>query len=294
MTRRDVDAERLALLLEGKLSADDRAKLVAELEQSPELREAFADAAAVLDEVAPNVKADAKPVIPIRSAPSRRQRFTGFAIAAGLVLALAVPVTRWVRRSNDFPEPSAVVAMLASSAVSRPLTAEPWRELRGAGQALPVQARAVRIGALIADLEVASIQHDTGADRIAARIGSLANEYPGGSVAGDTYRALTSASDASTRGEARRTMETLVGSRELRLGAWLETARLAAAAHDSSFFASTVTRSALRIAASMTSDQPAGRDALTRLSNVLATPTRDWSAISAETDRLLAALADSR
>src|SRR5262245_39149283 len=105
------DAERLALLLEGKLSAEERTRLLAELEASPELREAYADAIAVLDEVAPGAARDRAPT-PISSAPSFRRRVTGFAIAAGLIIAVVVPLTRSARRSTNLPEPSAIVALL--------------------------------------------------------------------------------------------------------------------------------------------------------------------------------------
>lgn len=288
------DAERLALLLEGKLPAEDRTRLLAELEASPELREAYADAVTVLDEVVPGAARDRAPA-PISRAPSLKRRVTGFAIAAGLLLALLVPLTRLARRPTGLPEPSRIIAQLADRGVdASQLEAKPWRELRGASQTLPRRASAVRIGALIADFDIASARGDSSAPVIAARIAALADVYPGGGGAGDAYRAVAAdrTLNAARKDEALRAMETLIGANDLRLGAWLEAARIAARSRDSSFFAAPTTTRALNAATSIGADQPAVRDAVPALSAALDAKPRDWTAVSGAVDQVLKALAD--
>jgi len=288
------DAERLALLLEGKLSAEDRTKLLADLEASPELREAYADAIAVLDVAVPAPARDRGPT-PISSAPSLRRRVTGFAIAAGLLLALLVPLTRSARRPTNLPQSSAIVALLADRGRdASQLEAKPWRELRGASQTLPRRASAVRIGALIADFDIASARGDSSASVIAARIAALADAYPGGGGAGDAYRAVAAdrTATAAKKDEALGAMETLAGANELRLGTWLEAARIAVRSRDSSFFAAPATSRALNVARSIGADQTTVRDAAAALSAALDARPRDWTAISGAVDKLLKALAD--
>jgi hypothetical protein len=228
-------------------------------------------------------------------APRFPTRTVGLAIAAGLVIAVVVPLTRSIRRVPDLPTPAAVVATLGDKSIGASLIdTKPWRELRGAPGPLTRHGRAIRIGALIADLEVASSRGDTASALIAVRIGALADEYPGGGGTGDAYRALAAggAATAERRSAAAEAMETLVGTRDLRLGAWLETARMAARSHDSAFFAAPSTKAALSRARSLAVGRPNADEAVETMSAGLDAPARDWNAIAVASDNLLATLAN--
>lgn len=291
------DPERLAMLLEGKLRPEERAKILAELENAPETRELLADAAAAMGEMDAGATA-AEQAIPLWA--SVRPRFYGrrlwFAAAAVLVFAVSVPLVRSARAVQTLPDVGALVQTLEQGAINPPQWQNrPWREFRGAGQPLSQHGRAIRIGALLADLELLTRARDTSVALIASQLAGLLDEYPGGSAAGDSYRAIANRGpvvDSSERATARRGAESLAGIKDVRLGAWLEMARLAAARRDSAFFDSPTARTAIRLAISSGDADPVIRAAAVRLSAALETSQRSWAAIVNAVDGALASLAN--
>jgi hypothetical protein len=295
-----VDAERLAKLLDGRSTGAERDELLAELERNPDAREVLGDAAAALVELEQDSvpASGAAKVVPI---DEKRPRWIGreivIAIAAVLVIAAALQVSKRARDRNELPRVDRLVALIPATAAS-PATdwrIHPWREFRGAGQPLTPRGRAMRVGALIADLEALATRGDSSATAIASQVAVLLDEYPGGSSVGDAYRSL--ADTQSVRAPARRTeaaaaAETLVGRTDLRLGAWLEAARIAAATGDTAFFSRSDTTAAVRAALFAAGNDSGLRRSVTALSTALNTSPRDLRRISTALDTVLGEFAN--
>jgi len=290
-------AEQLALLLDRRLSDDERAKVLASIDADPEAREALADAAAVLEELN-----DSSHVLEGRRSSVRStwmhfrvRRDIWLAAAAVLVIALAVPLVNGVRKPARLPPVETIALALEHSGSASITTSRPWREFRGAAQPVSRQGRAVRLGALLADLSLFAAAGDTAATSLAAQIAAAVDEYPGGSAVGDSYRAMIrpgALPDALTRGRGAQAAEALVGERTLRLGGWLEAARIAAVRHDSAFFERPTTATAIRIATEVASSDSGATLDVALLSTTVTSPRRDWDQLSRAVNAALAALAN--
>lgn len=265
-----IDPEQLALLLEGKLDAQARAKLLAQLDASPEAFEILADASAVL-------------LSSPRSTSWRRLPPSQWlAIAAVLVVAVALPFF-WTAPSRSLPMPDSVVAWLGSAS---PSTTQPWRALRGNGEQLSRDHRAVRIGALLTDLELRIARGDTSAGTSALQIAALLDGFPAGSTAGDAFRALAQTPNAAALHRARAAAEEMAGARALRVGAWLEAARIAAGREDSRFFQRPSTARVIDESGKLSGERSISRNLRALLESSAA---HDWSTIRREMESLLAA-----
>lgn len=288
-----LDARRMAALLDGRLGADARQQMLGALAASDEALDTYADAAAVLAEleregvvtaVAPVADDGAGPVVEkasvasIAAARARRRHAARWrvprwaALAAGIAVMVAVPALWWrARPGADIgtapPTPDAVapapngmpsyVALLAPEARAAGLPAgwegRPWRTTRGAGDPLTPEARGVRVGARLTDMELAVAAGDAAAARgTAAEVAALLDEVPGGGAAAAAYRALggsgmlsVGAPGAAALARARRDAALVAGAGDVALGAWLEAARVAAARRDAAFFQTAESRAAL-------------------------------------------------
>ena len=183
-----VDSERLAALMEGKLSASEAAVVRAELAASdPDLIESFADAAAVANELGMVAEPG------FISRPRNRRSMYGWSVFG--VLAAAVIVFAVVRvngRGDQTFDPNSLIAPLPT-AVSAPI-ADAWSAARGDGDRLAPSARAARLGVTIVDFELATRAGDTAAvRRKAATIAALGDGLPGAGPLVAQYRAIASA-----------------------------------------------------------------------------------------------------
>jgi hypothetical protein len=152
-------------------------------------------------------------------------------------------VTPLVRQGTPVAgDPSAVTRLLASSN-SASLPATPWRVTRGGdADGLSADARAVRVGARLVDLELQVAAGDSAAAQTARDVAALLAPVPGSGPATTIY-----ADVAARAGAVPDTLRALLagGWREATAlvpheaalrGAWLETARVAAVRHDTAFF----------------------------------------------------------
>ena len=296
-----VDPEKLAKLLDGRLTGTERDEALAQLEGDPDAREAFSDAAAALAELEQSDATAPAPetakVLELRPQRARVRREIWIAIAAVLVIAAALQLSKRGRAANELPSVDRMVASLPSNVTSSTddWRTRPWREFRGSGQPITRRGRAVRVGALIVELEALASRGDSAAPGDASQIAALVDEYPGGSSAGDAFRALADTQavrDVARRREAARAAETLVRANELRLGAWLEAGRIAAGRGDTAFFSGPDTQAALNAARAAAGDDAEARASITELSTLMAAPRRDLGRISVALDTLLRALAN--
>jgi hypothetical protein len=366
------DAERLAALLDGTLSDDERAEMLARVSSSEAHFDVFADAAAIAHDLeaqegrpvtvdgeedddgessvlesprasdaglvqaegsvpdtdddeaasAPRViageekaregggTATAAPdteggatVTPLRPAERARRRsmppVRWLALAAVLAAVALVPVL-WSRRGTAEPgDPGRLAALIEDGAAGLPagwIDTRPWGATRGPGDPLTPEARAVRLGVLLVDLEVAARARQGEAVRLlAAQILVLLEEVPASGPTADGYRAIREAGGASPAEleEGRDGVAGLVADEELlSLGAWAEAARLAAARRDAEFFRTRETRAALDGAAELpllSDDARAAVERIRRAARGGGAP--DWSALRSDIDEILSAAA---
>ena len=282
MTQSDIDPERLAALLDGRLGQTERAELLSRLAASEQSLEAHADAVAVANELEPR----------------RRQLPTIRWIAIAAVLAgIALAPWLWTRLRPSAPdEPGRFVALLAARSAGLPAGLEdsPWGSVRGADEPLTADARAVRLGARLVDLELAVQRGDTVAARVAADVSALLEGIPAAGPVSAMYRDIGQRAGAAPRdlepllAEAGSAAAKLAGPDLVRLGAWVEAARIAAAAHDAGFFGARQSRATLADAGTLAGLTEPARAALGRVqATVAAEHAPDWSALGRDLTELL-------
>jgi hypothetical protein len=296
----DIDDERLAALLDGRVQGPEREALLRRIAASDDDFRDFAETAAVLreteaDEAVPRRAPGAQAAPPSTRAARgwrRPARWAALAVVLCLAASLALLARSWRGEPAD---PSRTAALLAAPGAPLPagwLDERPWSGTLG-GDALSPGARAARAGALHVDLAVAAAARDTGATaRLAAELGALVSAVPGSAPVAEAYAEVGRlAGEPSGRlaPVLRRAGEgagALLGREAVELGAWAEAARIAAARGERSFFAQRASRDALRRAAAL--PPPAGPQA-ERVRAALEGPDR--GALGPELDRLLRALA---
>ncbi len=294
----EADAERLAALLDGRLDERQRAEAVERLASSDDEFEAFVDALAVTREL--EAEEEAAGVTPLRPRARRRwwQRPGGqWAAIAAVLVGLALLPALWSRsRDPGTDDPARFAAQLSPEDTGLPAgwNPSPWGTTRGPGDPLTPEARAVRLGALLTELEVVVRARDTAAARVAARIVGLLEGVRGGALATAPYRELGGRAGepperlAPLLEEGREGVAAAVADVEhLELGAWAEAGRIAARRRDAEFFRSRVSRDALDGAAELTAGNGAAGAAVER---VRAAGADDWGALEGGLTELLRVL----
>lgn len=322
MSDHESDDERVAAFLDGRMDARRREEMMAHLTRSAEDREVLARTAALLRQME---EADAAPgeapapaagpeaadpaapegVIPLDTRRTSRsdagvevRRTRGpvlrwMALAAVLAcVALATGVLR--PRSSAGEEPVRLAARLEHGAEGLPprWTEEwPWTSARGDDPGGDRVATSARAGAMLVDLAVAVEAGDpeaTGvlADQIAARF-----DRQGGRSG--ALRAIADSAGASPGrlralvGEATERIEKRLDRDALRLGAWIEAARLAAARRDAAFFREGETRRRLDQAGRLTEADPAVQE----VRRSLAADPPPWEALASALDAMMREIA---
>lgn len=292
MTGPGLDPERIAALIDGRLPPDERERVLAQIDASPELREAWADALSALGVNTPMpVRAvSRKQLLPALRAP----QWIGLAAAAVFVVVVTPVVIRQVSARN-LPDIGNTVAHLGVRDDSISAFLPPvWSTTRGSvtdGRA--ARARAVRLGAELVTLELRVQQAWPWSDQ-ALGIAALLETWPGGGIAATAFRDMAGGSGTPAmvvRQDAAHLAEQVAGTQAVRLGAWLQSARIAAATKDSTFFDATSLRAARRSAAQV------GRGDSTRVAAdavaaSLAQEPRDWAAVQRAIEALLGLLVD--
>lgn len=236
-----LDPERLAALMDGKLSASEAAEVRAALAASDsDVIESFADATAVVAELA-MVRSKV-----VRQPRSRRSIYW-WSMAAGLAAAaLALVVVKGPGSERGSFSAAELVAGLPST-VAAPAT-NAWPVRRGTADVVPAQARAARLGALFVDLELAARARDSAAlRRTGAEIIAVADDIPGASSFLPPFRSLLDGSDAAnptTRQEAGASLARLAGRAWVSAGAAAEAVRAASESRDPTAIIPVCTRSA--------------------------------------------------
>ena len=272
-----IDPQRLAAALDGRLNDRERDAVMHELAGSEADMEILADVLAVEQE------ASGAPAILLRP-KSATKRWSGFAAAAAVILVAGSLYYRGdaVTLSNYG---DGIAAILAG------WDAHPWGLTRGtAGTAENVTA--VRLGARLVDLSIASRGNDPAAAEISAEMAAMIAELPAGAELSRRVAAVTEATTADEREERIDGVETALRARfnvtSLQLGAWLEAARFAAQARDVGFFRSKVSRQTL--AQELTSENENARTAWNAIRASVGSAEPEWVQLHDELTRMLAIL----
>lgn len=231
MTEQPLDAERVAALLDGRLNAEERARVLGQLAADPEWREIAIDAgiasadlqlapAAIAAPAAASPRADADP----RAAGSRS---TFRRTIPWIALAAAASVAVFVFRKPPTDEPRSVASVSPASARQfamrsedlGTLTRDRWATLRSGSTTLERVALSVRLGALAVD---ASLDQDGKGAEATAEMVDLMQSLP---VAGAATGLLRQAVDSATQAQAFSATRALVDTTAFDAGVWLELIR---------------------------------------------------------------------
>jgi len=261
-----IDPETLAAFLDGKLSGQEREKVIKALSDS-ELYESFMEASAIQRELGmgevpePVVVVDARD----RFARSRRWR-TYVPAAAAAALAGVLAVSQFA--SARMPESLGLVAKAAffeqaqENGAQKTLGADwkgpAWSASRGVNSPETPRGDEFKSGVLLVNLDFAArTKEDTVFPRIATQLKKL--------VSGPASNMLNPADKTSLRGFSRTISQLFKDSPWYRLGIWTGQARLAVAGNDMSFFApdSKATRMLTDVYDRITDDAKASGDTST-------------------------------
>jgi hypothetical protein len=296
VNRPELDAEKLAALMDGRLNEAERSDLVARLAASAEDLEVHGDAAAVLGELEPQ-PGKVLPLAPRAPAGGRRvyRWLAAAAILAGI--ALVGPLFHLVRRSAP-PGAGRFAEPLLSNGALLPAGFEerPWTTVRGGGtEPLTSGALAARAGALAVDLEIAVWSRDSAASRLAGELALLLSSVPAGAPVAAMYRVVAQRTPEASPEDVRPLLERagaaaseLTEPQTYQLAAWAEAARIAAARRDRDFFRAGESRSAVEWASQLTTLPQAVRATVERIRSALSDPgTPNWTALERDLIELL-------
>jgi hypothetical protein len=240
VNERPLDAERIAALLDGRLSPSERQHVISQIADDPTWREALVDAAAVTASPAAEVGADtpdstrdnesrfmsrdnaSRPIDPFRSSG-----WKPMLLAATLLLAVGLGTWRLASRADVPGERMDVLVVASQSAstlrVENETLKSRWPRVRSASTTLSNNVIGVRAGVLAVDMLATSAQGDN-VTLTALRQELLTLLQPvSGSAA--NVGALRDARVPSELETAFRLVRGLVGATTFDAGAWMELAR---------------------------------------------------------------------
>ena len=291
-----VDPERLAALLDNRLDPKARNEVLRQLAGSEEWLEAFADAAAVLRETE---EEDRRAVVlrPSGSSAAMAGSRGWFhspavraALAAAIVIAVAIPVAQRMRGTGPLQPITFVAALSDVTPLPADWNSSPWSARRGENAPLTTAARAVRLGALLTDVELSIRARDSMSKVFAEEAASLLSDLP---VSGPAVAAIRAVGDETSAPPAERLPRfftarvmaaSLVDRAPLDEGSWLEAARVAASRHDGAFFRDTQSSQSVK----STLDD-ADRALVDRASQTRADDSSTWAELERRLTELLAA-----
>lgn len=310
MKNAEVDLERMAALLDGRLDRKERDELLAAIAASDEATEVLIDAVAALREMeeagnehdAASFAPPTTPSEPDAGVWRRRlqTRAVRWLIAATIVGVAAAPLV--LRRAHPAGE-QAAERLIGAIGRSDPQDARElyeqtvWASTRGATETLSAEARAARLGARLVDLEMAVRARDTIAAPIADDIAALMEQAEGGTAIANLYRRFAqTARDGNGTSmlplrDGRSAVLTAVKTDLAMLGAWAELGRVAARRHDAAFFKGEFTRSTLAQGERQLPPKHPASQRIARIRALGQAPgTGAWPELRSECEALLRAL----
>lgn len=249
----------------------------------------------------PPVDEDGTPPEPddgvIRLDDRRRVRvWRRLALAAVLAAVALLSARAFQSRSQSAGDPVRLAARLEQAQQGLPADwaeKSPWTTVRGGGTGESL-GRGARAGALLVDLAVAVLGRDTADTRfLANRIIAL---YPP-ARSDAALRKIADGAGSPPRqlqpplAQATAAIKKSLGDDAVRVGAWTEAARLAAARQDAAFFRDGPTTGTLERAAQLTAPQPPARDAVEQVRLLLRANPPRWGELADALDTMAGAIA---
>jgi hypothetical protein len=186
-------------------------------------------------------------------------------------------------------DPVEVFAVLSPAARITPALTPEWSSARGDEGALGERERAIRIGALIVEMERAVAREDSTAHVHAEAIAALVAEVPDAAEVAGLFANIADARALSSR----RALAPFAREAPMALGAWMQGSRVAAAAGDAGFFASLRSRESMRLLLSLPGVSPEVETARGLLDTILRRRGRpDFIAVSGALEILQRELAN--
>lgn len=289
-----LDPERLAALLDGRLSNAEAAVVRAQLASADDAALAmYADVVAVVSELDEQRAGEPARVIPMGQA--RRMRWLGLPvalIAAGVLGVVFVkgysgtPALTGSRRPVEYASALPSTVVLPGAPV--------WGVTRGAQQAVSETGRYVRLGALSTDMGVVLAHDDTASAAVAEAMASYLDEVPGAGSVASALRAAARATMPTRKQDLRRLAQQGIRFADepfMRAGAWLEALRLAPANDGSAFLRQFPADNALGALLGQPGVGPAVKSELRRLISISNVVPADRAALTAGGLELLKELA---
>ncbi len=232
------EIEQLAALAEGKISGAERDRILRHVNRCEDCYEILVDTLKFASGAVETAADVGRP----QTSPWAWRRFAGWAIAAGVLLAVLIPLSR---RGDTYPASGAFAEALQTDLEPRLLAAELIENLdsgRGFGPRGDAPRAAFRLGVRWIDLEVArSAEERIWVDRILREFERTVESVPQFSKQLEAVRQARRAESLSS-GESATLAATLesIEPAHFTLGVWAESGRLAGAAKRSSLVGSPV------------------------------------------------------
>ena len=303
MKEPSIDPERLAAFIDGRVREPERSVLLTEIASSDQAFDAFIDASVVLAEI----ESSGKPVSRALQQHSRYARrkplkLMVVAVAASILVVAAVHSVLTRGRnvsSRTDPQVLALVAPASRSLDSGFYRTALWPATRGASIPMRADARAVRLGVRLADLQLDAAASTAIGQTPASDIAAMLDGVAGAAAAAAMFRDLSSRASAgdtlstATMQRARDDVLQFADSDLVDAGFALEMTRAAAAERNAAFFADRATEAILaRIAALPAVQRTAPNDALRLLAQTGTTPEPDWDQLERIASNLIRLLAN--
>ena len=246
-----VDPETLAALLDGKLSSEERARVLARLAKSEREYEDLLETAAIVGELNANPSFESAATIPpvalVRDSlvpPSTRRRsWLRPALVGPIIVAASLALVVVLRTKTDSGPDASLFAVIESAAGTERVPAD-WPRTRGTSDNIAPEALSFRLGAMFADLDLAIAGKDSASMRvISSDLADLAATIPSAAstvvraralAAGGLSGPMTSADERRKLADNLRTLNAKAAWFDL--GAWAQAARHAAHAGRAEFF----------------------------------------------------------
>ena len=221
-----VDPETMAQLLEGTLGAEERARVMQQLARSPEDYEQFLEASALLRDGEGD---KVTPIVPRRSTRP-------FRVIVPLLAAAGIVGVIFMARGR-MPSQSATESLAQHTRGTASFGADwsvpAWSATRGADDQIDSRGRAFRVGVRWADLDLSLRAADTTSARgVASSLSRLVEPVGGAAIAAR----IQSETGNRVSEDLTTSLRRVVDPAWFDLGAWVETARLAARAGSVEFF----------------------------------------------------------
>lgn len=242
MKEREIDPNRLAALLEGRLQGADRERLLEELAETPEVLAAYSDAAAVVGGIGGGAasvsvtgaqSSSSQVVTSIDSAPSVRRRWMAPTFAAAALVVLAVGVASYRRAGGLGASGSGLPMSLLESGTMLPAGFDraTWSTTRGNMSEMSREKRAARVGTRFAELLMLP-QGDVRRDTLARELGVLLGGVDNGEIMAKQVTRIALATRDEPEYEEMvdglaRAITGALPPRDFAVAAWIEWARVA-------------------------------------------------------------------